>query len=246
MKHAVRSTPRPRWRTRLARLGLVAVATLAVALPAHALEPFTAQYEAWYEGSRQGDGVMKLAPAGPNRWTYSLDVRGTSGMAAIAGLNLAQRTTFEVVDGTWRPLAGSDSSKMLFKSSTRNATYDWARGEARWTGDVKAGRAGPVALRAGDMDAMLLNLALVRDVKANNRLDYRLVDNGRAKDHHYTVVGKESINIGGKAHEATKVSRTDGDRQTIAWIVDGIPVPARILQRDEGKDELDLRLKSIR
>ena len=32
----------------------------------------------------------------------------------------------------------------------------------------------------------------------------------------------------------------------IAWLVDGIPVPARILQRDEGKDELDLRLKSIR
>lgn len=246
MTHAVPNTPRPRWRARAARLAFAAVATLAVALPAHALEPFTAQYEAWYQGARQGDGVMKLVAAGPNRWTYTLDVRGTSGMAAIAGVDLAQRTTFEVVDGRWRPLSGSDSSKMLFKSTTRNATYDWARGEARWSGDVKKDRAGPVKLRAGDMDAMLLNLALARDVAAGKALTYRLVDNGRAKDHHYKVVGTESITIGGKAHEATKVSRTDGDRQTIAWIVDGIPVPARILQRDEGKDELDLRLKSIR
>ena len=239
------STTRAPWRARLARPAFALLATLAVALPAHALEPFTAQYEAWYEGSRQGAGVMKLVPAGANRWTYSLDVRGTSGMAKLTGLNLAQRTTFEDAGGTWRPLSGSDSSKMLFRSSTRTATYDWGRGEARWTGDVKASRAGPVELHAGDIDAMLLNLALVRDVTAGNPLAYRLVDNGRAKDHRYTVVGKETIAIGDKRHEATKVSRTDGDRQTIAWIVDGIPVPARILQRDEGKDELDLRLRSI-
>ena len=237
--------PARRWRTAMARLAFAGVATLAVALPAHALAPFTATYEAWYQGDRQGDGLMKLVRAGDNRWTYSLDVHGTSGMAAIAGVDLAQRTTFEVVDGHWRPLSGSDSSKMLFRSTTRNATYDWTRGEARWTGDVKPGRAGPVKLRAGDMDAMLLNLALARDVAAGTSLDYRLVDDGRVKDHHYTVVGTEQVTIEGESHHAVKVSRTDGDRETIAWIVKGLPVPARILQREDGEDAMDLRLKSI-
>jgi hypothetical protein len=41
------------------------------------------------------------------------------------------------------------------------------------------------------------------------------------------------------------VSRTDGNKQTVVWVVDGLPVPARILQRKDGKDEMDLRLKSV-
>ena len=248
MPHAhpsIPSRPARGWRAAARRAAFAAAAALAVAGPAQALEPFTATYEAWYQGSRAGDGVMRLAPAGDNRWTYSLDVKGTSGMAAITGADLSQRTTFEVVDGRWRPLAGSDSSKLLFKSTTRKATYDWRAGEARWTGDVKPERAGPVRLQAGDMDAMLLNLALARDVAAGKSLNYRLVDNGRAKPHHYKVAGKERVTIEGQAREATKVVRTDGDKQTIAWIVEGLPVPARILQREDGKDQMDLRIKSI-
>ena len=236
--------PARRWRGAGMRLAFAAVALLA-ALPALALEPFTATYEAWYEGSRQGDGVMRLVPAGNGRWTYSLDVRGTTGMAAIAGADLSQRTTFEVVDGRWRPLSGSDSSKLLFKSTTRNATYDWNRGEARWTGDVKPERAGPVKLQAGDMDAMLLNLALARDVAAGKPLDYRLVENGRAKQHVYKAAGTEQVTVEGQQREAVKLVRTDDDKQTIVWIVKGLQVPVRILQRDEGQDKMDLRLKSI-
>ena len=236
--------PAHRWRGTGLRLAFAAVALLAAA-PVLALEPFTAKYEAWYEGSRQGDGVMRLVKDGNGRWTYSLDVRGTSGMAAIAGADLSQHTVFDVANGHWRPLSGSDSSKLLFKSSTRTASYDWSRGEARWTGDVKPERAGPVRLRAGDMDAMLLNLALARDVTAGKPLSYRLVDNGRAKQHVYKVAGTEQVTIEGQSREAVKVVRTDDDKQTVAWIVKGMPVPVRILQRDEGEDKLDLRLVSL-
>lgn len=236
--------PARRWHSAGMRLAFAASALLA-AVPALAVEPFTATYEAWYEGNRQGDGVMRLVPAGNGRWTYSLDVRGTTGMAAIAGADLSQHTVFDVSGGHWRPLSGSDSSKLLFKSSTRKATYDWGRGEARWTGDVKPARAGPVKLHPGDMDAMLLNLALARDVTAGKPLSYRLVENGRAKQHVYKVAGKEQVTVEGEQREAIKVVRTDDDKQTVAWIVKGLPVPVRILQRDEGQDRMDLRLVSI-
>ena len=225
---------------------LLATALLGgFALPALAVEPFTADYQVYFQGSPQGAGTMRLARLDGNRWKYSLDIKGTSGMAAIAGADIAQSTTFEVVDGQWRPLAGSDSSKMLFKHSSKTATYDWDAGVARWSGDVKPERAGPVRLRAGDMDAMLLNLALARDVAAGKPLTYRLVDNGRAKQHHFTVAGQESITVDGQSRQATKVVRTDGDKQTIAWVVDGLPVPARLLQREDGRDELDLRIRSL-
>ena len=111
---------------------------------------------------------------------------------------------------------------------------------------MKPDRAGPVKLQAGDLDAMLVNLAIARDVAAGKPLHYRMVDDGRAKDLVYTVSGKEQVTVGGKKQQATKVSRTDGNKQTLVWIVDGLPVPARILQRKNGEDEMDLQLKSMR
>jgi hypothetical protein len=216
---------------------------LAIAMPAFAtqpaaLKPFTATYQATYMGLH-ATGTMSLAPAGGDRWKYSLDIDST-----IA--NLSQNTVFAADGGQWKPLSNSDSSMLLIRKSNKQATYDWNRKEARWSGDVKADRAGPVALRSGDLDAMLINLAIPRDVAAGKPLDYRMVDDGRVKQTNYEIAGQDTIQVGGKARPATKVSRTDGRRQTLIWVVAGLPVPARILQRKDGKDEMDLQLKSVR
>src|SRR5690606_5066720 len=128
-------------------------------------------------------------------------------------------------EGVLRPLSSSDQSRMLVKRQSVDATYDWNSGQVRWSGDVKPERAGPVALQEGDMDALLVNLAVVRDVAAGKPLNYRLVENGRVRSMDYKVAGKERITVGGSAREATKVVRASGDRETIAWIVPGMPVP---------------------
>jgi len=213
-----------------------AVAVPALAAPSE-LKPFEADYTANYMGM-EGAGHMSLAQSG-GQWKVTLRIN--SNLA-----NLSQSTTFDEKDGHWRPLSGSDVSAILIKRVAKQAQYDWAKGEATWSGDVKADRAGPVKLQAGDMDAMMLNLAIARDVNAGKPLHYRMVDDGRAKDLVYTVAGKEAITIDGKSKQATKVTRTDGKRETLLWIVDGLPAPARILQRKDGSDEIDLHLKSMR
>jgi hypothetical protein len=223
----------------LTRKPVLAAALLAIAsAPAFAVQPFTADYSANYMGL-QGNGTMTLAASGSDRWTYTLNIRSSLAQ-------LTQSTVFEDHDGQWRPLSGNDSSVVLIKKKNKSASYDWGRGEARWSGDVKADRSGPVKLHAGDLDAMLVNLAIPRDLAAGKALSYRMVDDGRAKAMSYQVAGKETVTVGGKSQQATKVSRTDGNKQTILWVVDGLPVPARILQRKDGKDEVDLRLNSVR
>jgi hypothetical protein len=90
-------------------------------------------------------------------------------------------------------LSGTDASAVLIKKVNKQAQYDWSKGEATWSGDVKPDRAGPVKLQPGDLDAMLVNLAIARDVNAGKPLHYRMVDDGRAKDLVYTVAGKEKV-----------------------------------------------------
>lgn len=219
------------------RLILLAVALAAVAAPAAAIEPFTVDYQASYMGMK-ALGQMKLVADGAGRWRYTLDI---SNQLA----KLKQSTVFEEHNGGWRPLSGDDSTSVLVKNSRKSATYDWGQGTASWAGDVKPERAGPVQLQSGDMDALLINLALVRDVAAGKPLNYRLVDNGRAKQLNYKIAGTEQIDVGGQSQQATRVVNIDGDKQTTAWVVKGMPVPARILQREDGKDSLDLRVISV-
>lgn len=219
-------------------LRIAAAAALVMAsLPALALEPFTANYQASYMGM-QANGVMTLASEAGNRWRYSMQIKNQLA-------DLSQSTVFEEQAGKLRPLTSHDRSVLLIKRKQVDARYDWNTNQATWTGDVKADRSGPIRLRAGDMDALLINLAIARDLAAGKPLSYRMVDDGRTKSMTYRVLGKENVTVDGKSQEATKVSRVDGNKEQIAWIVPGMPVPARLLQREDGKDALDLTIKSI-
>lgn len=234
------------FRTPLRAVALASLSALAfVSAPATAVEPFSADYAANYMGM-QANGTMTLAPAGANRWKYSLEVSG-------AGARLAQSTVFEADGDRWRPISGNDSqggenglAAMLVKKRSVNATYDWGSGQATWDGDVKPDRRGPVKLQPGDVDGMLMNLALVRDFKAGKPMNYRLVEDGRVRRQSFKPAGTETVTVAGKSHKATKVTWKDEDRSITAWIVDSLPVPARILQQRDGRDHIDLTLKALR
>ena len=220
------------------RRGMAATLLLLAAAPAFAIDAFTAHYQASAMG-KQGEGQMTLSPQGGGRWQYSLSIKNSL-------VDLSQKTVFDV-QGDWlRPLSSSDVSRMLVKRKAVNTSYDWSKRQARWTGDVKPERAGPAALKDGDMDALLANLAIVRDVAAGKSPSYRVLENGEAKALNYKLAGKEKITVAGKTYDATKAIRDTGKRQTIVWVVPDMPVPARILQRENGQDAIDLQITSWR
>lgn len=221
----------------LARFALVGAVLAIASAPAVAVEAFNANYTATYMGM-SANAEMSIAPAGNNRWTYSMRINNRMG-------SLNQSTTFDVVGQHLRPLSGSDASQVLIRRKNVRSNYNWNSNQATWSGDVNADRSGPVALRTGDMDALLMNLAIARDAgSARGNLNYRMVDNGRAKQMTWQVQGREAVTIGGQSHQATRVSQTDGNKQMLLWVVEGIPVPVRILQKRDGKDEIDLRMTS--
>lgn len=209
-------------------------ALLLATAPAWALEGFTANYQASALGM-SGSGQMTLVPQAGNRWQYSLHVSNQL-------VDLSQITVFDVQSGWLRPLASNDVSRLLVKKKAVATRFDWNTKQATWSGDVKPNRAGPVALQAGDMDALLINLAIVGDVVAGKPLQYHLVENGSAKSLAYAVAGKEPVTIAGKTYTATKVVQDSGNKQTIAWIVPDMPVPVRILERENGSDSIDLTI----
>ena len=69
----------------------VALTVSALAAPAHALEPFAADYEASYMGL-SANGRMTIEPQGGNQWKYTLKI-------ANEVAQLTQATVFEDRDG---------------------------------------------------------------------------------------------------------------------------------------------------
>ncbi len=214
----------------------------AVSAPALALESFVADYQVFNAGKALGEATMQVVPDA-GRWRIDLNMRGTHGLMGLAGVNAQQSTVFDTVGDTYRPLSQSTVRKALFVGKQITGSYDWGNHSARWTGDVKKTRQAPVALRDGDMSGLLINLAIIRDAQPGRMLDYRFVDNGRARDHRYAVANDlESVSVDGMSFNAMRVERVQGNEETVVWVVDGVPTPVRILQRENGEDTFDLRL----
>lgn len=226
--------------SRAVLLGALALASL----PAFALEPFVATYQAYNGGKLAGSATMQVVHNEGNRWRVDLGIKGTRGFARLAGLNIEQSTVFDASGDLYRPLSQGTVKHAVFSGRKISGTYDWNARSARWQGDVKKSRSAPVPLRDGDMSALLMNLAVIRDAQPGKALSYRVVDDGRVRDHQYAVAEQtEIVAVDDLSYDAMRVARTNGGNdETIFWVASGVPTPIRILRRENGQDTIDLRL----
>lgn len=226
------------------RAALLAI-LLSISAPAWSLEPFVATYDAYRGGKLAGSATMKVVPVpGDHRWQIDLGVRGTRGLARLSGLNIQQSTLFDTGGETYRPLSQATTQSALFTGKKVVGVYDWKALSARWQGDVKKERRAPLPLQSGDMSALLVNLAVIRDAEPGRQLHYRVVDFGKVRDYQYAVAPQtEIVAVDDLSYDAMRVDRTNGGNdETIFWVAQGVPTPIRILQREDGEDKLDLRL----
>lgn len=208
------------------------------------LEPFVATYQAFYKGKEAGDATMRVVHGQGPQWRVDMSVHARRGFVGVLGLNLEQSTVFNKEGDTYVPLSQSTVRKGLFLGKKVTGTYDWASGNAQWSGDLKKERRQPIALQPGDQSALLINLALMRDARPGQALQYRYVDVGRLRQHEYRAAdATEIVQVGDLSYDALRVYRTNGGNdETILWIANGVPTPVRILQREDGEDTIDLRL----
>jgi len=237
----------PRRHSALFKLPGLALLLILPITAAGAVEPFVATYEAYYEGSEAGTATMQVVQQEDQHWRIDLNLRGTRGMAWMMGLSIAQSTVFDQLDdGQLRPISQQQVQGMRLSTKRSSGRYDWETGQAQWNGDIKPARQQPIALQPGDMDGLLINLALSRDAAPGQVLNYRYVDVGRMRPQQYQAApATETLEIAGHSWQALRVERQHANQDgTTVWIAEGLPVPVRILHRKNGKDDIDLRLQN--
>jgi hypothetical protein len=208
------------------------LAALSFAAPAGGLQTATIGYEVGYNGL-SARGSMSLRPSGKH-WVVTLKMGN-----AVASID--QSTVFDV-QGDWlKPLGSSRHVDTAVTDRAISASFNWRAAQVTWKGDVKPTRAGPVALKPGDTDMLLLNLALIHDVAAGRPTRYRVIDSGRAQTLAFKRIGNEAVVVGGRKRDAIRLFAAAGGKQYVAWIVPGMALPARFLQHEPGGDTIDMR-----
>lgn len=222
------------------RLLTVATAFLALfALPAAqaALTPFTAEYTVRYHGV-PATAQASLQRTGEN-WIYVMSIGNM-----VASMN--QATVFRDTGRAFVLLGGSDRVQYPGNRKAVTTRYDWKAGQVRWTGDAKPSRAGPIPLHPGDVDALVMQLALVRDHSLERAMNYRVVENARARPAQFRRSGTDQLTIGSRAVTATRYTQTQGNKSTTIWVAAGVPAPVQVSQREGSRETARLTMTAWR
>jgi hypothetical protein len=225
-------------RQRATCAALVAALALCAGNALGAPRAFVARYDVGYNGFT-AQGRMQVAPRGNGRWSMSLQVGNVLA-------SLQQATVFDVQDDRFRPLGNSRVTTTPLTHKTIVGRFDWHAGRWSLGGDAKPSQRRPVALQAGDLDPLLLELALVEDVRAGRPTRYRVLENGRARTLDYRRLAPETLVVDGHPHRAVKLFASEGRKRYVAWIASDVPVPLRLLQSEPGGDTIDMRLAGLR
>ncbi len=236
-------------RTVLVSSCLIAAGLLGAAAACAAespLPPFHGDYVVLRNGKELGNATLDLRNAG-SAWQFDSHTHGTSGVAAIVGVDIQEKSTF-----TWNAnqpecLNYSYSQKAL-KSKSTSITCDWT---ARSASIDDNGKPGNVALSKPAMDRHLVALALMADLKAGtSSFTYPVIDKTQVSDQQYVQAGHETVALGSGNIDTVKVTRDrggDAKRSTTYWFAPQKNwMPVQIEQVEKNGETITMRLASAK
>ena len=222
----------------------VAAAAFAATGVADPIAPFEARYEVHRGGKLAGEARMALIELDGDRVEWTTRTRGTRGMAALAGLEIDERTLFrwhgelpELVESWYDQRAAWTSRKRSLRVDLGTGTIAAFDGKRLHTLEHDAGtidvHATPLALGA----------ALARGEASPT---FRVATRDEIERQHWERIGNERVETGVGPVEAVRVRRVrdDGEaRVSEMWLAPSLGYRVvRARHEDRDGEVIELRL----
>ncbi|HEX6612585.1 MAG TPA: DUF3108 domain-containing protein [Rhodanobacteraceae bacterium] len=227
-------------RNPLRALGAAAALLLTAGAFAAPLPAFTAHYQLLKDGSPIGEATMTLSHSGEHAWTFVTDSKGTSGLAAMLGINAKETSSFRWKGDLPQGLSYDYSMDAAFKHKQRNVRFDWA-GNTITVNDKGEHR---FAAQPGALERHTVVLAIAAGLKdGKHRFELPVAVRDRIQTQQFAVKGTGPVSVpAGSYPDAVQVVRTDGGAFE-GWFVPGkLPVPVEVSQHDNG--DFTMKLES--
>ena len=231
-----------------------ALAAMFLALaPLAAFAQLPAPYSATYEVRRNGDplgtATVQFRQLPNGRYELHSHTVGSQGLAAIAGVDLDERSILRVSAGAPETVAYSYRQKLAWKSKSRDIEVDADARRIRYT-DKDRDYSPPY--RPGVIDRNAITVALMADVAAGKPGDLRYLIPGKdeLETWTYRAGAPERVQSALGSEDAIRVERireTANGRTTTLWLGTSRRfVPLRILQKEPDGETIEMRITSLK
>lgn len=230
---------------------LLATLLAVVSPPAFAQlpQPYSATYEVSRNGDPLGTATVVFRPLANGRYELRSHTVGSQGLAAIAGVDLDERSILRLAGGVPETVAYSYRQKMAWKSRSRDITVDAGARRIRST-DKDRDYAPPY--RPGVLDRNAITIALMADVAAGKSGDLRyfIPSKDELEPWVYRTGAVEQVRTGLGNDQAVRVERireSANGRSTTLWLgqTHGY-VPLRVLQKEPDGETIEMVITSLK
>ncbi len=216
--------------------------SFALAAP---LQPFTATYDVLRNGTLAGEARVSLIKLDERRWEWTTRTRGTRGLAALANLEVDERTVFRWRRGRPELVESTYDQTALVTSRHRSLRVDRP---SKTIASFDGKRLHTLAYAPYTIDVHLATIALMTSLAAATPLEYTVATRDEIETYRYRQLGNETLPLSHGNVETVRVQRVreQTDRSDESWHAPSRAwVPVRI-KHDDGKGErIELRLRHV-
>ena len=211
--------------------------------------PYNATYEVRRNGEPTGTASVVFRALANGRHELRSHTVGSEGLAAIAGVDLDERSILRVVGGAPETVAYSYRQKVAWKSKARDISVD--AGARRITSTDKDKTFSPPYM-PGVLDRNAITVALMADIAAGKPgdLQYLVPNKDELETFTYRSAGQEQVQTAIGSQRVIRVERirdSGNGRTTTLWLgADRNFVPLRMLQREPDGSTIEMRITSLR
>lgn len=224
---------------------LLAPLAAQAALPA----PYSASYEVRRNGETMGTATVVFRPLANGRHELHSHTVGNQGLAAIAGVDIDERSILRLAGAEFETVAYSYRQQVAWKNKARDINVDASAGRISST-DKDRSYSPPY--KPGVLDRNAITVALMADIAAGKRgeLQYLVPSKDELETWTYRSTGEEKLQTTLGSQRVIRVERireTGNGRTTTLWLgADRGFVPLRMLQKEPDGETIEMRITSLR
>lgn len=211
--------------------------------------PYSASYEVRRNGEAMGTATVVFRALPNGRYELRSHTVGSQGLAAIAGVDLDERSILREVSGMPETVAYSYRQQMAWKQRARDISVDARAGRITST-DKDKSYSPPY--RQGVLDRNAITVALMADLAAGKTgdLQYLVPSKDELETWTYRSSGEEKMQTALGSQRVVRIERireTGNGRTTTLWLgADRNFVPLRMLQKEPDGETIEMRITSLR
>lgn len=232
-------------------LRTVALSLMVLAVPAAAtelkLKPYTLTYAIIDNKKEIGEAKVQLKAITDKRFEYTSNSAGTSGLAALLGGKIDEKTELEWTGTMLRPVAFTYAQQFALRTRTQNGRFDWIQKKA--SGENKD-KPWTQPLKRRTVNRQLVDLTVAEAIaNGEDDIGFDVIDRGDIRSWRFKRDGEEEITTRAGSFQAIRVLRiresADG-RETKMWFAPSlgyVPIRVEHTEKDGRGLSLDLKIK---